>query len=78
MRGLTTLVVMSSLFVMALLIGVPVLDKLVPIVNQMAPGYTSQTNAIRAAVVKWSVPVFLFTLVGWAVFWILRQERQTV
>jgi len=78
MRGLTTLIVLGALFVVALLVAIPTMDALLPIVNEMAPGYTSQTTGIHEVVVKWSVPIFLGTLILWAVFWILRTERQQV
>lgn len=78
MRGITTFIVMVGLFSIALLVAVPTFDTLVPIAVDIAPGYSSDFNAIRDAVVKYSVPVFLFSILTWAVFWILREERQEV
>lgn len=78
MRGITTIVVMGGLFVIAMLVGVPLMDKLAPMASGMAPGYASQIDGIHVTLVKWIVPVFLFTIILWGVFWILRQERQQV
>lgn len=78
MRGLTTLVVMATLFVIAYLIAVPVMDGLAPVAIDIAPGYSGQITGIQMALVKWIVPVFIGTIVLWSVFWILRQERQQV
>lgn len=78
MRGIITMLVLGALFVIALLVGVPLLDGILPIATDMAPGYTSQITGIHEAVVKWTVVVFLGTIMLWAVFWILRTERQQV
>lgn len=78
MRGITTFIVAVSLFSIALLYAVATLDPLAALVVDMAPGYASQVNAIRDSMVKWSVPVFVFSMLAWAVFWILREERQEV
>jgi len=79
MRGITTFIVMAGLFSIALVIAVPTLDGIVPIAVDMAgPQYESQIRNIHAAVVEYGVVVFLFTILVWAVFWILRRERQEV
>lgn len=78
MRGIITMLVMAALFVIALLVGVPLLDGILPIATEMAPGYTGQITRIHVAVVKWTVVVFLGTIMLWAIFWILRSERQQV
>jgi len=78
MRGIITMLVMAALFVISLLVGVPLLDGILPIATEMAPGYAGQITAIHAAVVKWVVVVFLGTIMLWAIFWILRTERQQV
>lgn len=78
MRGIITMLVLGALFVISLLVGVPLLDGILPIATDMAPGYTEQINGIHAAVVKWAVIVFLGTILVWAIMWILRTERQQV
>lgn len=79
MRGLTTLIVMAGLFSMSLLVGIPVMDQLAPLVIEMTPeAYDSMINNIWETTVKWIVPISLGTVVIWAVFWILRTERQEV
>jgi len=78
MRGLTTLVVFVALFTVSLLVAIPVFDALLPIATEMAPGYTSTLENIHAVGVKWIIPIFLATVIVWAVFWILRTERQQV
>lgn len=78
MRGIVTFLVLVGLFSLAMLVAVPTMDGIVPVVTGMTPGPDPTILNIRAAVVKWSVPVFLFATVGWVVFWILRQERQQV
>jgi uncharacterized BrkB/YihY/UPF0761 family membrane protein len=78
MRGITTFIVLVGLFSISLIIAVPTLDTIVPIVTDITPGSDPTINKIHAVIVKWSVPVFLFTVLGWAVFWILREERQEV
>lgn len=79
MRGVVTFVVLVGLFSLALVVAVPTMDMIVPVVTSMNTGGMDGTILnIRSAVVKWSVPVFLFTIGTWAVFWILRQERQQV
>lgn len=78
MRGIITMLVLAALFIMALIMGIPIMDQMLPLATDMAPGYTSQLTGIHAAVVKWTVPVFLGTIILWAVFWILRTERQQV
>ncbi|MGK7297343.1 MAG: hypothetical protein ACNS61_16220 [Candidatus Wenzhouxiangella sp. M2_3B_020] len=78
MRGITTFIVLVGLFAIGLLIAVPTLDTLAPMATEMAPGYSGQIGNIHEVLVKWMVPVFLFSMLTWAVFWILRQERQEV
>lgn len=78
MRGITTFIVAVSLFSIALLYAVATLDPLASLAVEMAPAYASQINGIRDSMVKWSVPVFVFSMLAWAVFWILREERQEV
>lgn len=79
MRGITTLIVMASLFAMAMLIGVPVFDQLAPLATEMTPDkYNGTIGNIHETGVKWIVVVFIGTIITWAVFWILRQERQEV
>lgn len=78
MRGITTFIVMVGLFSIALIIAVPMFDTMVPIVTGITPGNDPTINLIHETVVKWIVPVFLFSILGWVVFWILRTERQQV
>jgi len=78
MRAITTLIVTSVLFAIALLVAVPTLDALVPVATNIAPGYEGTINNIHLAVVKYAVAVFLATIVIYAIFKILQTERQTV
>jgi len=79
MRGITTFIVMISLFSIGLIVGVPMLDGIVPVVQGMTPDkYTGTIGNIHAFSVKWSVPIFITTALLWAVFYILRTERQQV
>jgi len=78
MRGITTFIVLIALLPIGLLIAVPVFDTLTPIATSMAPGYTSTITNIQAVNVKWVVPIYIASILVWAVFWILRQERQQV
>lgn len=79
MRGITTAIVLVGLFAIAYLVAVAVLDPL----STIALGYDlggmgGQVEGIHVAVVKYMVPVFLGSVLVWAVFWIMRSERQTV
>lgn len=78
MKGITTFIVLIGLLAIGLLVGIPVMDSIVPVAEGMAPGYASQIGSIHAVVVKWLVPLFFGVTLLWAVFWILRQERQQV
>jgi uncharacterized BrkB/YihY/UPF0761 family membrane protein len=79
MRGLTTALVLFALFGIAYLIVVAVLDPLSStVLAYNLGGMGSQVENIHIAAVKYTVPVFLGSVVLWAVFWILRRERQTV
>lgn len=79
MRAITTLIVSAMLLVIALLISIPVMDQLIPLVTDMtAAKYDSTLSNIHVVLVKWVVPVFLGSATVYAIFWILRDERQTV
>lgn len=79
MRGLTTALVLFGLFGIAYLVVVAVLDPLSAIALGFdLGGMDSQVEGIHVAAVKYMVPVFLGSVTLWAVFWILRRERQTV
>lgn len=79
MRGITTFITLIGLFSITLVVAVPVMDGIIPTVLDVGVGsMESQVLSIRATVVKWSVVVFFGTVILWAVFWILRQERQQV
>ncbi|MFB6198676.1 MAG: hypothetical protein ABEI52_10475 [Halobacteriaceae archaeon] len=79
MRAITTFLVMSALFGLAFFIGIATLDPLTQTVQTYdLGGMGSQVNLIKNAVVKYGVPVFLGSVIVWAVTVILRKERQTV
>jgi len=78
MKGITTFIVMVGMLGLALLVGIPVMDEIAPLAQNMAPQHADQVSNIHVTVVKWIIPVFIGTMLLWAVFWILRQERQTV
>jgi hypothetical protein len=79
MRGITTFIVMTALLSVALVVAVPAIDGLTPIAIQMSGDqYDPIIKNIQRSVLEYSVVVFLFTTLAWAVFWILRQERQEV
>lgn len=78
MKGITTVIVLVGLLVIGLLVGVPVMDTLAPMVENMTPQFADQVGLIHAVTVKWLVPIFAGAVILWAVFWILRQERQQV
>lgn len=79
MRGITTALVMVGLFAITYLIAVAVMDPLsTTILAYDLGGMGGQVEGIHTALVKYMVPVFLGSVLLWAVFWILRKERQTV
>jgi len=78
MRGITTFIVLMGLLAIGLLVSIPTMDGIAPLAEQMAPQFSGQISNIHAVTVKWLVPVFFGTIMLWAVFWVLRQERQQV
>jgi len=79
MRGITTFIVMTALLSIVLVVAVPAIDGLAPIAMQMSgEQYDPIIKNIQRSVLEYTVVVFLFTSLAWAVFWILRQERQEV
>lgn len=79
MRGITTFIVMGSLFAMALVIAVPVFDAIAPVATAMTTdNYDSIIGNIHETGVKWIVVVFILTIMTYTVFYILREERQEV
>lgn len=79
MRGITTFLVMAGLLAIALLVGIPVMDELLPVATEYAaPKYSGTISNIHESVVKWSVLTFIVVSFTWAVLWILRTERQEV
>lgn len=79
MRAITTFIVLLVVLAVGLLIGVAVLDPLRQLVlTYDLGGMSGQVKDIHVSVVKWMVPAGVFTAVVWAVFTILRRERQQV
>lgn len=76
-RVVTTFLVMIAMLGIGLLIAVATLDPLQAVATSYdLNGMDSQVNQIHLASVKWIVPVALFSFLSWAVFTILRRERQ--
>lgn len=79
MRAITTFLVMVAMLGIGLLISVAVLDPLQGVVTTYdLNGMNTQVSNIHVAAVKWMVPVALFSFLVWAVFTILRRERQQI
>lgn len=78
MRGITSLIISVIALGGVMLVIVPLFDTMVPFVQERTTGYDAILGNIHVAMVKWVVVVFIFTMLIWAVLWILRQERQQV
>jgi len=79
LRAITTFVVMVAILALGFMISVAVFDPLL----SMALGYDlggmgGIVENIHSVPVKWMVPVGIATFGLWAVFFILRRERQTI
>lgn len=75
----TTFLTLSALFGIGLFIAIATGDPLIGVVTSFdLGGMNSQATAIHESMVKWIVPVFLGSILMWAVYMILREERQTV
>lgn len=79
LKGITTFLTFVALFAVAYFLAVAIGDPLFATVSGFdLGGFGSQVDGIHETLVKWIVPVGLGTFLLWAVFWILREERQTV
>ena len=77
MKAITTFVVMVAMIGIGLLIAVATLDPLTTTVTAYdLGGMESQVNSIHVALVKYMVVAAIATALLWAVFRILRTERQ--
>lgn len=78
-RTIATMLVLAALFSIGLLLSVATLDPLSAMVTSYdLGGMESQVLDIHEAAVKWLVPAGLGSLLLWAVFRLLRTERQQV
>lgn len=79
LKAVTTFMTLAALFTIAFFLSVAMFDPLVPIVQGFdLGGMGGQVTDIHVALVKYIVPVFLGSILVWAVLYILREERQTV
>lgn len=77
MRGITTFIVLVALFSVSLVIAIPLFDGIAPLVIEMTPDkWDGIINNIWETGVKWIVVMFLGSTFVWAIFWVLRQEKQ--
>jgi len=75
----TTAMVMVVIFVLGLFLTVSIYDPIVSALSNTGFGqFGGQVDSIHAVAVKWMVPIGVFSVLGWAVFRILRTERQTI
>lgn len=72
------LVLVSLSFTAVLFVAVEVYE---PVADQVKERVDSDSDTrvdnILAAVLQYSVPLFMFTMFAWGMFWFLRRERQT-
>lgn len=79
MSAFTKALVLFGTFGITYLIAVAVLDPLTSVVlGYQLGGMSSTVQSIHEAGVKYMVPVFIGTVLSWVVFYILRNERQTM
>lgn len=79
MRAITTFLVMVAMLGVGLLIAVATLDPLAATVTGYdLNGMDTQVGEIHEVLVKYMVPAGMASMVLWAVFRILRTERQNV
>jgi len=75
----TTAMVMIAIFVLGLFLTVTMFDPIISALETTGFGqFSGQVDNIHAVAVKWMVPIGIFSVLGWAVFRILRTERQTI
>jgi hypothetical protein len=78
-KGITTFLTFVALFAIMYFVAVAIADPLLPTITAFdLGGMDSQVTGIHEVLVKWIVPVGLGTFLLWTVFFILREERQTV
>jgi hypothetical protein len=79
MKAVSTVLTITALFAVVFMVAVGVLDPMVAAVQSYDLGGLGGTvGSIHVAIVKYSVPVFLASLIIWGVTYIMRRERQTV
>lgn len=66
--------VFSAVFFVAISVYEPVADN---VKDRVGPEFDTDVDNILKAVLQYSVPLFMFTIFVWGMFWYLRRERQT-
>lgn len=77
-RAISTFMVMVAIFLFMFFLAIAIMDPFTQTMLQFdAGGMSSQIEGIHVAIVKYMLPVGIFTFLGWAVFRIFAEERQT-
>ena len=77
-KAISTFMVLTAVFIFMWFLGVTIFDPLESFaLNYNTGGMGGQISDIHVAIVKYMFPVAIFTFLGFAVFRILSQERQT-
>jgi len=77
-KGITTFLFLVAAFIAIWFVAVATLDPLLSVILDFnLGGMGNQVSEIHVAIVKYAVPVFIGAALLWAVFYILREERQT-
>lgn len=77
-RTVSTFMVLAASFLFMWFIATAVMDPFTATMLEFnAGGMDGQIEGIHVALVKYMVPVAIFSFLGWAVYNILSEERQT-
>lgn len=77
MRPVIILIITTLTFGIALFMGIAVIEPVADTVQDDTDGYDGTIDNIEKAALKYSVPMFFFSMFGWGMFWYLRRERST-
>ncbi len=78
-KEITGALTMMGVFVIMFFVAIAIVDPLYATLSGFSMGgMGSQAEGIHVAIVKYSVPVFLGSVLVTTVFYILNRERQTV